>query len=165
MALEALGIVSLVFSSLFMVELLASVWAFGSEYVLSNQFPKVFVHQPGCNGMSLCNSRFLVFLKRTVSNLDLSYFRSAFHIFDAIVIVVGFVVDVILHGVLEEVASLVVVLRLWRVFKIIEELSVGAEEQMDDMDKRIQTLERENGDLEKRLRELEEGRNTSASEH
>lgn len=46
------------------------------------------------------------------------YFKSKFHCFDAIVIVAGFVVDVCLKNTLEEVASLVVVLRLWRVFKV-----------------------------------------------
>lgn len=60
--------------------------------------------------------------------------------------------DVLLHGVLEEVASLVVVLRLWRFFKIIEEFSVGAEEQMDGLELRIEQLETENGDLKRELK-------------
>jgi hypothetical protein len=53
--------------------------------------------------------------------------------------------------VLEEVASLVVVLRLWRFFKIIEEIGVGAEEQMEVLGGRIEELERENGELRKRV--------------
>lgn len=77
---NGLGIAGLVFSCMFMVELILSVWAFGWRY-----------------------------------------FNSYFHCFDGTVIVAGFIVDVLLHGVLEEVASLVVVLRLWRFFKIIEE--------------------------------------------
>ncbi|EMC97565.1 hypothetical protein BAUCODRAFT_50672, partial [Baudoinia panamericana UAMH 10762] len=100
---EVLSILSLVFSCLFMVELLASIWAFGWQY-----------------------------------------FHSAFHCFDATVIVVGFTIDVALKGVLEEVGSLVVVLRLWRVFKIIEELSAGAEEQMEPLLERIEDLEKQN---------------------
>jgi predicted nucleic acid-binding Zn-ribbon protein len=59
---------------------------------------------------------------------------------------------VLLHGVLEEVASLVVILRLWRFFKIIEEFSVGAEEQMEGLEMRIEQLETENGDLKKELK-------------
>ena len=47
-----------------------------------------------------------------------SYFKSKFHCFDAFVIVAGFVVDVCLKGILEEIGSIVVVLRLWRVFKV-----------------------------------------------
>jgi len=100
-----------VFSCLFMVELILSVWAFGWRY-----------------------------------------FTSWFHTFDAIVIVAGFVVDVLLHGILEEVASLVIVLRLWRFFKIIEEFTVGAQEQMDGLELRIESLELENRDLKERLR-------------
>lgn len=66
-------------------------------------------------------------------------------------IVTGFVTDVVLHGVLEEIASLVVILRLWRFFKIIEEFSVGAEEQMDVLRERIDDLELENRGLKEQL--------------
>ena len=62
-------------------------------------------------------------------------------------------IDVLLHGFLEEIASLVVVLRLWRVFKIIEELSGAAEEQMDGLRERIADLEQENGILKGELRQ------------
>ncbi|KAH7419932.1 hypothetical protein BKA64DRAFT_652032 [Cadophora sp. MPI-SDFR-AT-0126] len=108
---NGLGIAGLVFSSLFMLELMLNVWIFGWRY-----------------------------------------FSSRFHTFDALVIVVGFFTDVLLHGTIEEVASLVVVLRLWRFFKIIEEFSVGAEEQMDGLEKRIGELEEENARLKGLLR-------------
>ncbi|PVH85330.1 hypothetical protein DL98DRAFT_568508 [Cadophora sp. DSE1049] len=108
---NGLGIAGLVFSCLFMLELLLSVWVFGWRY-----------------------------------------FSSRFHTFDALVIVIGFFTDVLLHGTLEEVASLVVVLRLWRFFKIIEEFSVGAQEQMDGLEMRIGELEEENGHLRGLLR-------------
>jgi len=112
-ALSTLGIISLAFSCLFMLELIASVWAFGW-----------------------------------------SYFRSRFHCFDALVVVVGFIVDVLLHGILEEAASLVVILRLWRVFKIMEELSVGASEQTENLEHKIKELEDENGLLRKEIERL-----------
>jgi len=112
-ALNALGILSLAFSCLFMLELIASVWAFGW-----------------------------------------SYFHSRFHCFDALVVLTGFVVDVLLHGILEEAASLVVILRLWRVFKIIEELSVGASEQTEELEHRVKELENENGLLRKELEQM-----------
>lgn len=67
-------------------------------------------------------------------------------------ILLAFVIDVLLHGVLEEIASLVVVLRLWRVFKIVEELSGAAEEQMDGLQERIKELEEENVGLRNELR-------------
>lgn len=82
------------------------------------------------------------------------YFKSGFHCFDAGVILVGFVVDVLLKGVLEEIGSLVVVMRLWRVFKIIEELSAGAEEQMSGLQREIGMLRRENEELREEVRRL-----------
>lgn len=47
---------------------------------------------------------------------------------------------------------MVVILRLWRFFKIIEEFSVGAQEQMDALEMRISQLEVENLDLKQELR-------------
>ena len=55
---------------------------------------------------------------------------------------------------LEEIGSIVVVLRLWRVFKIIEEFSAGAEEQMDTLTERIESLQMENKELKKELDSL-----------
>jgi len=63
-------------------------------------------------------------------------------------------VDVLLRGVIEEVASLVVILRLWRVVKIIEELSVGAQEQMEDLIEKVTDLQRENEELKAELKAL-----------
>ncbi|MCJ1307397.1 hypothetical protein MMC25_001043 [Agyrium rufum] len=120
-AQDVLGIVSLVFSCLFMLELLASVWAFG--------FP---------------------------------FFMSKFHCFDAFVIVAGFVIDVCLKGVLEEVGSIVVILRLWRVFKIVEEFSDAAAEQMDVLSERIEILEEENRQLKKELGAYKNGDSSSS---
>lgn len=60
----------------------------------------------------------------------------------------------LLHGILEEVASLVVILRLWRFFKIFEEFSVGAQEQMEGLELRIENLEEENRELKNKLRKM-----------
>jgi voltage-gated hydrogen channel 1 len=108
---DGLGLAGLVFSCIFMLELLLNIWAFGWRY-----------------------------------------FNSWFHSFDAAVIIAGFVTDVLLHGVLEEIASLVVMLRLWRFFKIIEEIGVGAEEQMEVLEGRIGKLERENEELREEVK-------------
>jgi voltage-gated hydrogen channel 1 len=69
---------------------------------------------------------------------------------DAVVIIAGFVVDVALRGPVEEAASLIVVLRLWRVFKIVEELSLGAQEQVEDLEHHIRELEMEISELKRR---------------
>jgi hypothetical protein len=66
------------------------------------------------------------------------------------VVVSGFVLDLVLKGDVEEAASLIVALRLWRVFKIIEELAAGAQEQMSEMSTRIEQLELEIKELKRR---------------
>ena len=75
------------------------------------------------------------------------YFKSWFHCLDAAVIIIAFIIDVGLQGVLEEVGSAVVILRLWRVFKIMDEFSAGAQEQMETLSERIEELEKENSTL------------------
>lgn len=51
--------------------------------------------------------------------------------------------EILLRGPLEEAGSLVVALRLWRVFKIIEEFSSGAEDELAELEVRITDLEHE----------------------
>lgn len=88
----------------------------------------------------------------TNTKLLCRYFKSKFHIFDATIIVVSFIFEVSLQGVEEEVASLIVVLRLLRVVKIVDEISVGAEQQMSDLEQRLEALEKENRELNEELR-------------
>jgi regulator of replication initiation timing len=61
---------------------------------------------------------------------------------------------VCLKGVLEEVGSLVVIGRLWRIFKIIEEFSGAAEEQLDALEEQIGGLEEEKKGLRSEVRGL-----------
>ncbi|KAF4446598.1 Voltage-gated hydrogen channel 1 [Fusarium austroafricanum] len=113
LALEILGSVSLVFSCLFVVELIASIWAFGWKY-----------------------------------------FNSWFHCFDAFIVIAGFITDVALRGIIEEVASLIVVMRLWRVVKIIEELGVGAQEQTEELYVTIEKCRSDNEELKNEILRL-----------
>jgi hypothetical protein len=82
-----------------------------------------------------------------------SFFGEWFHWLDATVIVASFAVDVVmlvLHGDgIEEIAELIIVLRLWRFIKIIEELSGGVSEGMEQVRKRVEELERENLELKR----------------
>jgi len=75
------------------------------------------------------------------------------------VILVSFVSDLLMQGIIEEIASLVIVLRLWRFVKIVEELSVGASETMDEIQSRAEQLEKENEELRSELRALRGGDN------
>lgn len=59
-----------------------------------------------------------------------------------------------LKGVLEEAGSIVVILRLWRVFKIVEEFSGAAQDQMDVLSEKVEKLKDENQGLKKELRAL-----------
>ncbi|KAK2760864.1 hypothetical protein FQN54_002104 [Arachnomyces sp. PD_36] len=114
---EVLGILSTMFSCLFMLELGVSVWGFG-----------------------------------------LGYFKSRFHCFDAAVIIAGFVIDITLHGVTKEVGVLVIVLRLWRVFEIIEELSAASEDQIGGLWEEIENLESERDELKEEKARLAQER-------
>ncbi len=88
------------------------------------------------------------------ANNGVRYFKSKFHCFDATIILVGFIIDVCLKGVLEEAGSIVVILRLWRVFKIVEEFSAGASDQMDVLTEKMERLAEENEGLKRRIKVL-----------
>ncbi|EMR62385.1 putative hydrogen voltage-gated channel 1 protein [Eutypa lata UCREL1] len=90
---------------------------------------------------------FMLELIMSVLADGLEYFKEKLHCFDAFVIVMGFAVDLLEHNVVEEIASLVVILRLWRFVKIVDEFSVEASEQTEDLRQRIEDLEKQNRDL------------------
>jgi voltage-gated hydrogen channel 1 len=93
-----------------------------------------------------------------------SFFKSWFHIFDASVVLVSFLLDVLAHGLAEEIGSLVIVLRLWRFVKIVEEMSVGASERMEDIEGRMGVLEKQNSELKERLQAMKQKRNGGQSD-
>ena len=51
-------------------------------------------------------------------------------------------------------ASLIVVMRLWRVIKIIEEISLGAQEQNEKLNEILEDCKRENEMLKKEISQL-----------
>ncbi|GAW19754.1 hypothetical protein ANO14919_092430 [Xylariales sp. No.14919] len=79
------------------------------------------------------------------------FFLSWFHCLDAFVIVGSFAIDLLEHGIAEEIASLVIVLRLWRFVKIIQEFSVEQSELTEELRKQIEELKEQVGDLESQL--------------
>jgi len=58
---------------------------------------------------------------------------------------------VLTHGPVEEAGSLIIILRLFRVFKIVEESSTVATEEMEGYEEKIRKLEEENKDLRQRI--------------
>jgi cell division protein FtsB len=57
----------------------------------------------------------------------------------------------------EEVGSLVIVLRLWRVFQIIEELKSASEDTVEQYEEEIERLRQENASLRQRLNQISGG--------
>jgi hypothetical protein len=90
---------------------------------------------------------FVVELGVRVISLGWAYFRSWFNCLDAMAIGLSLAVSVLLEGVLGKIASLAVALRLLRVFRIIDEVGVGAEERMEGLREEIAFLIRENESL------------------
>lgn len=79
------------------------------------------------------------------------YLSDWFHCFDAFVIIGSFIVDLLEHNLAGEIASLIVILRMWRFVKIVNEFSVEAAEQMEESRRRVEDLEKENSELRARL--------------
>jgi hypothetical protein len=105
--------------------------------------------------VGLCFScLFVIELGARVWAFGWAYFRSWFSCLDAVVIVLGLAVGALLEGVLRETASLVVVLRLLRLFKVIEEVGAGAEERVEGLREQIAFLFRENESLREELMHL-----------
>lgn len=79
------------------------------------------------------------------------YLSSWFHLFDSIIIVLSFIVDITSRGLAQDIGSLVIVLRLWRLAKISEELVLGAAERMDLLEQQLDDLQHENNHLKAQL--------------
>ncbi|RYP44697.1 hypothetical protein DL768_008864 [Monosporascus sp. mg162] len=111
---------------------------------------------------------FMLELALSVFADGLAYFKDRLHCFDAFVIVVGFGADLLEHGTVEEIASLVVILRFWRIVKLVDEVPVQASQQTEDLRRKIKDLEKQNQDLRAQIaryepRSSEEGLSVSHS--
>lgn len=71
--------------------------------------------------------------------------------FDSVIIVLSFVVDIASRGLTQSIGSLVIVLRLWRLAKISEELVLGATVRMDFLEQQLDDLQHENSHLKAQL--------------
>lgn len=83
--LEILAHISLVITTLFLIEIPLTLWAFGVEFY--NPLGKVT--------------------------------HARLHLFDALIIVTTFVLEVVLKGRERELAGLLIILRLWRLIKLV----------------------------------------------
>ncbi|POR38003.1 Uncharacterized protein TPAR_01798 [Tolypocladium paradoxum] len=99
----------------------------------------------------LFSSLFMLELAACLFSFGFGYLKNWFHLFDSAVIVVSFVIDIGSRGLAESIGSLVVVLRLWRLAKISEEVVLGATERMEFLEQHLEELESENKHLRAQL--------------
>ncbi|KZZ91097.1 hydrogen voltage-gated channel 1 [Moelleriella libera RCEF 2490] len=97
------------------------------------------------------SSLFVLELAACLFSFGLSFLASWYHCFDATVILVSFFIDVASRGLTESIGSLVVVLRLWRLAKISEEVVMGATERLEILEQQVVELEDENRALRQQL--------------
>ncbi|KAH9981257.1 hypothetical protein BGW80DRAFT_1269315 [Lactifluus volemus] len=109
--LEVLSLISTVITTLFLVEIPLTLWAFGHEFY--NPFGRI----P----------------------------HSVLHLFDAIIILTTFVLEVILRGKERELAGLLITLRLWRLLKLVGGVAVGAGEIEEETYKELARVKAELG--------------------
>ncbi|KAF8894557.1 hypothetical protein BD779DRAFT_1467157 [Infundibulicybe gibba] len=96
--LEILSHISLIITTLFVVEIPLTLWAFG---------PKFYNPLGGVTHARL-------------------------HLFDAFIIVTTFALEVVLRGKERELAGLLVILRFWRLVKLVGGIAVGAGELTEE---------------------------------
>ena len=128
-----LSIFSLAMSCIFLLELLLSLWVEGLRYG----------PPPARDAPATANAD------------SPRYLANWLQMFDAFVIVVGFIVDLIEHGMIEKIASLVIILRLWRFVKIVDEFSIEASKQREGLQRRLEELEAENARLRQHHQQCE----------
>ncbi|KAI0306531.1 hypothetical protein B0F90DRAFT_1623200 [Multifurca ochricompacta] len=82
---------------------------------------------------------FLVEIPLTLWSLGFSFYNphghvphASLHLFDALIIVTTFVLEVVLRGKERELAGLLIVLRLWRLLKLVGGVAVGTGEMDED---------------------------------
>jgi len=108
--LEVLSVISIVITTLFLIEIPLTLWSIGFEFY--NPYGRRFPH-------------------------------ASLHIFDAIIIVTTFVLEVVLRGKERELAGLLVILRLWRLLKLVGGVAVGAGELGEDTAKELRRVKSE----------------------
>ncbi|KDQ19466.1 hypothetical protein BOTBODRAFT_153373 [Botryobasidium botryosum FD-172 SS1] len=132
--LEVLAHISLVITTLFLVEIPLAFWSFGFHY-----------YNP-------------------ISGVP----HATLHIFDAFIITTTFVLEVALKGREQELAALLIILRLWRLVKLVGGVAVGAGEldeenvrlleetqlELEETKKQLVTVQRDNSELRKRITAL-----------
>ncbi|KAH8833852.1 hypothetical protein DL96DRAFT_1578613 [Flagelloscypha sp. PMI_526] len=106
---------------------------------------------------------FLIEIPFTIYAFGLDYFNpwtrshAVFHILDALIIIATLILEVVLKGKEREVAGLLIVLRLWRIVKLVSGVALGASElseaqtlELDRVKTELEKLKSENAELRRR---------------
>ncbi|KAF9264787.1 hypothetical protein L218DRAFT_1076238 [Marasmius fiardii PR-910] len=106
---------------------------------------------------------FLVEIPLTLYTFGLKHYdpfgdipHATLHLFDAFIILTTFVLEVVLKGRERELASLLIVLRLWRLIKLIGGVAVGAGEIGEGDAKELAETQRHLSDMRSQLIVLKE---------
>ncbi|KOS20356.1 Voltage-gated hydrogen channel 1 [Escovopsis weberi] len=87
---------------------------------------------------------FLLELVACLVAFGFSHLASWFQFFDSMVILASFAIDAFATGLTRSIGSLVVVLRLWRLAKMSEEVVLGASERIEILEDQLEDLKDEN---------------------
>ncbi|KAG2157348.1 hypothetical protein DEU56DRAFT_764111 [Suillus clintonianus] len=107
--LEVLATISLAITTLFLIEIPVTLWAFGVRFYTP------FSGVP----------------------------HAALHLFDVAIIVTTFVLEFVLKGRQRELAGLLIILRLWRLVKLVGGIAVGAAEIEEETAKELEETKRQ----------------------
>ncbi|KAJ7740711.1 hypothetical protein DFH07DRAFT_1064163 [Mycena maculata] len=84
--------------------------------------------------------------------------HAALHLFDAFIIITTFILEFVLRGKEKELAGLLIILRLWRLVKLVGGVSVGVGEigeqdavRAAEAEEQLAAVKKENADLRARL--------------
>jgi len=115
--LEILSHISLVITTVFLIEVPLQLWAFGIRYFdpFGSSKSEYADGSGGGGGVGEGKEK-----ERVV--------YGKLHLFDAVVVFTTFVLEVVLRGRERELAGLLILLRLWRLVKLVGGVAVGAGE-------------------------------------
>jgi hypothetical protein len=107
--LEVLATISLAITTLFLLEIPVTLWAFGVRFYTP------FSGVP----------------------------HAVFHLFDTVIIITTFVLEVFLKGRQRELAGLLIMFRLWRLVKLVGGIAVGAAEIEEETAQELEETKRQ----------------------
>lgn len=104
--------------------------------------------------LSICSitisTVFVLELFSTIMVLGIEYLTEWVHALDAIIILASFTLDLTARGATEEIGSLLIIGRLWRIVKLAGEATVVDSERTEGLEREIEVLKKENESLKTR---------------